>query len=54
MFICTTYIISYYWSVGFKNESNVVWVTVLNLFFTAMFSNLSRNSLNVGVKSLLN
>jgi hypothetical protein len=23
----------YYWSVGFKNESNAIWVTVLNLFF---------------------
>jgi hypothetical protein len=42
------------WSVGFINESKVIWVTVLNSFFTTMFSTLSRNSLNKGVKSLLN
>jgi hypothetical protein len=52
MYICTKYIILLVF--GFKNEYYVIWVTFLNLFSTAMLSASSRNSLNKGVKSLLN
>jgi hypothetical protein len=37
---------------AFKNIPNVIWVILLNLFFTAVF--LSHNSFSKGVKSLLN
>jgi hypothetical protein len=41
----------HYWTVGFKNKSNAIWVTVLYLsLFTTMISTLS-HLLNIGVQS---
>jgi hypothetical protein len=44
---------SYLVFLAFKNKLNVIWVTLLNLFFTSVFSTLSRNSFSKSVKSLL-
>jgi hypothetical protein len=44
----------HYWHVGFKNESDVIWVTVLNLFLTTVFSKKYGRSTKKGVESFLN
>jgi hypothetical protein len=54
MYVCM-YVLHtlHFWSVGFKNEYNAIWATVLNLCYKTMFSKLSYNFLSNGVKSLL-